>query len=30
MNPATTHNPELILTLIPDNQVATRLRAPTA
>jgi hypothetical protein len=30
MNPATTHNPELILRFIPDNQVATLLRAPTA
>ncbi len=30
MNPASRHNPELILRLIPDNQVATLLRAPTS
>jgi hypothetical protein len=30
MNPASMHNPELILRRIPDNQVATLRRAPTA
>jgi hypothetical protein len=29
VNPASLHNRELILRLIPDHQVATRLRAPT-